>query len=153
MMVTSRSLGYSAVLVAALSLAGCLDGSHDPQSTSAAHPAAAASHRQFNVYFDVDKSGLTPEARQLIAQVITEANRDTSTKVIVLVGKTDIAGTDRYNVGPAQRRADTVRAALISGGIAPDRINERSVGHYEPSVPTPLGVREPRNRVVEIAFQ
>jgi len=153
MMAISRSLGYSAVLVAALSLAGCSDGSRGPQSTSAAQPAAATAQRQFNVYFDVDKSGLTPEARQLIAQVITEANRDTSAKVVVVVGKTDIADTDRSIVGPAQRRADAVRTALIAAGIASDRISERSVGSHEPSIPTPPGVREPRNRMVEIAFQ
>ena len=147
MMATSKSLAYSAVLVAALSLASCSEG---PQSTSASQPAA---QRQFNVYFDVDKSGLTPEARQLIAQVVTEANRDTSIKLVVLVGKTEIAGADRNDIGPAQRRADTVHAALIAGGIAPERISERSVGHHEPSIPTPSGVREPRNRVVEVAFQ
>ena len=150
MMATSKSLAYSAVLVAALSLASCSEG---PQSTSASQPAAATVQRQFNVYFDVDKSGLTPEARQLIAQVVTQANRDTSVKLVVLVGKTEIAGADRNDIGPAQRRADTVHAALIAGGIAPERISERSVGHHEPSIPTPSGVREPRNRVVEVAFQ
>jgi OmpA-OmpF porin, OOP family len=153
MMATSKSLAYSAVLVAALSLASCSEGSRDPQSTSAAQPAAAIAQRQFNVYFDVDKSGLTPEARQLIAQVVAQANRDASVNLVVLVGKTDIAGVDRNDIGPAQRRADTVHAALIAGGIAPERISERSVGHHEPSIPTPSGVREPRNRVVEVAFQ
>ena len=132
MMATSKSLGYSAVLVMALSLMGCSDEWRGPQSIS----AATAAQRQYNVYFDVDKSGLTPEARQLIAQVIAEANRDTSAKVVVQVGNTDIAGTGRYTAGPAQRRADAVRAALIAGGIAPDRISERSVGSHEaPELP------------------
>ena len=62
MMATSKSLAYSAVLVAALSLASCSEG---PQSTSASQPAAATVQRQFNVYFDVDKSGLTPEAASI----------------------------------------------------------------------------------------
>src|ERR1044071_8361276 len=144
MMATSKSLGYSAVLVMALSLMGCSDEWRGPQSIS----AATAAQRQYNVYFDVDKSGLTPEARQLIAQVIAEANRDTSAKVVVQVGNTDIAGTGRYTAGPAQRRADAVRAALIAGGIAPHRISERSVGSHEAPIPTPAGVREPRNRMV-----
>ena len=149
MMATGKSLGYSAVLVMALSLMGCSDESRAPQSIS----AATAAQRQYNVYFDVDKSGLTPEARQLIARVIAEANRDTSAKVVVQVGNTDIAGTGRSSAGPAQRRADAVRAALIAGGIAPDRISERSVGSHEASIPTPAGVREPRNRMVDIALQ
>ena len=90
MMATGKSLGYSAVLVMALSLMGCSDESRAPQSIS----AATAAQRQYNVYFDVDKSGLTPEARQLIARVIAEANRDTSAKVVVQVGNTDIAGSE-----------------------------------------------------------
>ena len=92
MMATSKILGYPAILVMALSLMGCSDGPRGPQSISAAQSATAA-QRQYNVYFDVDKSGLTPEARQLIARVIAEANRDTSAKVVVQVGNTDIAGT------------------------------------------------------------
>jgi len=152
MMATSKSLGYSAVLVMALSLMGCSDEWRGPQSISATQSATAA-QRQYNVYFDVDKSGLTPEARQLIAQVITEANRDTGAKVVVQVCNTDIAGTGRPSAGPAQHRADAVRAALIAGGIAPDRISERSVGSHEAPIPTPAGVREPRNRMVEIALQ
>jgi OOP family OmpA-OmpF porin len=152
MLSTNRSLAYSAVIAAALSLLGCSGPSPDGNAQGVGGAAAAAQHR-FNVYFDVDKSTLTPEARQLVAQVIAEANRDPSAKVVVLVGKTDIAGTDRASPGPAQRRADTVRAALIAGGIAPDRISEHSVGSHEPPIPTPPGVREPRNRMVEIAFQ
>jgi OOP family OmpA-OmpF porin len=154
MLSTNRSLAYSAVIAAALSLPGCSGPRPDgnAQGGGAAQAAAAAQHR-FNVYFDVDKSTLTPEARQLVAQVIAEANRDPSAKVVVLVGKTDVAGTDRASPGPAQRRADTVRAALIAGGIAPDRIREHSVGSHEPPIPAPPGVREPRNRMVEIAFQ
>ena len=152
MMATSKILGYPAILVMALSPMGCSDGSRGPQSISAAQSATAA-QRQYNVYFDVDKSGLTPEARQLIARVIAEANRDTSAKVVVQVGNTDIAGTGRSSAGPAQRRADAVRGALIAGGIAPDRISERSVGSHEAPIPTPAGVREPRSRMVEIALQ
>jgi OOP family OmpA-OmpF porin len=148
MMATSRCLGYSAVLVAALSLAGCSDDSRGGQLAS-----AASQQRQFNVYFDVDKTGLTPEARQLVAQVVAEASRDTSAKVVVQVGNTDIAGIGGHSAGPAQRRADAVRAALIAGGIAPDRVSESSLGSHELSVPTPPGVREPRNRMVEIALQ
>jgi OOP family OmpA-OmpF porin len=150
---TNRSLAYSAMVTAVLALASCSSPSSDGSAQSAGTPRTAAAQHRFNVYFDLDKSSLTPEARQLVAQVITQANRDPSATVIVLVGKTDIAGTGRSSVGPAQRRADTVRAALIAGGIAPDRISERSVGPQETSIPTPSGVREPRNRMVEIAFQ
>jgi outer membrane protein OmpA-like peptidoglycan-associated protein len=46
-----------------------------------------------------------------------------------------------------------VRAALTAGGIPAGAIQERWVGFHEPPVPTPMGVREPRNRVVEVTIQ
>ena len=70
MLSTNRSLVYSAVVAAALTLASCSEDTAESASTP--QVAAAAEHR-FNVYFDVGKSGLTPEARQVIAQAIAEA--------------------------------------------------------------------------------
>jgi OmpA-OmpF porin, OOP family len=70
----------------------------------------------------------------------------------VLIGKADRAGTDKYNLGLSERRADRVRAALIQDGVPTKRITTRWVGDREPPVPTPPGVREPRNRVVELTL-
>jgi outer membrane protein OmpA-like peptidoglycan-associated protein len=70
----------------------------------------------------------------------------------VLVGKADLSGTDAYNLALSKRRADTVRSALVAGGVSADRIEEQWVGMREPPVPTAAGVREPRNRVVEVSF-
>jgi outer membrane protein OmpA-like peptidoglycan-associated protein len=142
MITNSRSFGYSAVLAAALSLESC---SPPPANSQSASAPAAAQHR-FNVYFDVAKSTLTPEAQQVIAQAVTEANRDASAKVVVLAPTPDIGGTH----GRPQRRADTVQAALVAGGVAPERIDARSAGYPEPA---PHGVRDPRNRAVEITVE
>jgi OmpA-OmpF porin, OOP family len=53
----------------------------------------------------------------------------------------------------SHRRADAVRAALIADGIAANRIADSWVGFHEPPVPTAPGVREPRNRVVEVTLE
>jgi OmpA-OmpF porin, OOP family len=117
-----------------------------------AQPAAAAPAptRQYNVYFDFDKATLTPEAQQIVDQVAGQA-KGNNTRV-VLVGKADLSGTDAYNLALSKRRADAVRAALAADGIAANRVDEQWVGMREPPVPTAAGVREPRNRVVEISF-
>jgi outer membrane protein OmpA-like peptidoglycan-associated protein len=72
---------------------------------------------------------------------------------IRLVGKADLTGTDPYNMSLSHRRADSVRARLRADGIDNGRIEENWVGFREPPVPTAPGVREPRNRVVEVTVQ
>jgi len=120
---------------------------------AAVPPAAAKASpaRQYNVYFEFDKSDLTPQAREIVDQAAIEVRRNKSSR-IVLVGKADLSGTDPYNMALSHRRADTVRGVLIAGGVQADQINERWVGEREPPVPTAQGVREPRNRVVELTL-
>lgn len=117
-----------------------------PQAAAAAAPTEL---HQFNVYFEFDKSSLTPEARRVVDTVASDAKSD-PTVHIRLVGKADLTGTDAYNMALSHRRADTVRRTLVSDGIQADRIEEHWDGFRDPPVPTPMGVREPRNRVVEI---
>jgi len=73
MLSTNRTLVYSAMFGAALVLASC--SSPDGTGESGGTPQAAAAQHRFTVYFDVGKSGLTPEARQVVAQAIAEANQ------------------------------------------------------------------------------
>jgi outer membrane protein OmpA-like peptidoglycan-associated protein len=154
-----RVLGYAAALAAALTLAGCSQPSPTPPAAPVApSPAQAPSpvaptQHQFNVYFDWNRAAITPEAQRVIERIVIGANRDPTVKVIMLVGKADLSGRDDYNVKLSHRRADAVRTAIVTGGIAPSRIVERWVGSREPPVPTAPGLREPRNRVVEVTFQ
>ncbi len=118
-------------------------------------PAAAVApppERLYSVYFDFDRSDLTAEGHQVVDEVAKAAKADPSLH-IRLVGKADLVGADPYNMTLSHRRADTVRAALNADGIGKDRIAEGWVGFHEPPVPTAAGVREPRNRVVEIMVQ
>lgn len=114
-------------------------------------PAQAIPARQFNVYFNFDHSDLTAQARQIVDQAKTSMGPDKSVR-IVLIGKADLAGTDPYNLALSHRRADTVRSVLTAEGVQANQIDERWVGEREPPVPTGEGVREPRNRVVEITL-
>ena len=106
----------------------------------------------YRVYFDFDKANISAEAQQIIDRVANEA-KATPKVHIHLVGKADLAGTDAYNMGLSHRRANAVRAALTQDGVPTDEIEERWVGMREPPVPTARGVREPRNRVVEVNLE
>jgi OmpA-OmpF porin, OOP family len=112
--------------------------------------AAAPGAHEYNVYFEFDRANLTPEGRQVVDTVAQAAKGRNDT--IRLVGKADLTGTDPYNLALSHRRADTVRAMLRADGIDNSRIDERWVGEREPPVPTAQGVREPRNRVVEVTL-
>jgi OOP family OmpA-OmpF porin len=113
--------------------------------------AAPAAIRQYQVYFDFDKSNLTPDARRIVEQAAAAAKRSNGT--IELVGRADRVGTDAYNLRLSERRAKAVADALVAQGIPRSRISARGVGERELPVPTPEGVREARNRVVDITIQ
>jgi OOP family OmpA-OmpF porin len=51
------------------------------------------------------------------------------------------------------RRADSVREALMAGGIDSNAITVAGRGESEPAVPTADGVKEQANRRVEIVIQ
>ena len=105
--------------------------------------------REYRVYFDFDKATITPEGQQIINQV-AQSVRGGGTARVELVGKADRSGTDQYNQRLSERRARAVQDALIAAGLPRNALTSRAVGAREPPVPTPDGVREPRNRVVEV---
>ncbi|HVA11981.1 MAG TPA: OmpA family protein [Stellaceae bacterium] len=115
----------------------------------AAAPAPGA--HQYNVYFEFDRSTLTPEGRQVVDTVAQAAKSDHDVH-LRLVGKADLTGTDPYNMALSHRRADAVRATLRADGVDNSRIEESWDGFRNPPVPTAPGVREPRNRVVEVTL-
>ncbi|HJT06195.1 MAG TPA: OmpA family protein [Stellaceae bacterium] len=119
----------------------------EPSATAAASPNTA---REFRVYFDFNQAQLGPDAQQILDRIAQQAKQDPKLH-IVLVGKADRTGSDAYNLSLSQRRADAVRQLLVQAGVPESSIDAHWVGEREPPVPTAQGVREPRNRVVEIA--
>ena len=127
-----------------------LDEIEKKESTSAM--PSVVSPANYTVYFDFDKSTITPEGQGVIDQVLAEA-KTMNAQSLSVTGHTDLAGTAEYNMALSLRRADAVRSALVTGGIPADQITVAGRGMSEPVVPTAPGVREPRNRRVEIILQ
>jgi OOP family OmpA-OmpF porin len=105
--------------------------------------------REYLVFFDWDRSDITAEADQIIRAAAANA-RELRTVRITTTGHADRSGPDAYNVGLSQRRAIAVREVLVREGIPVGEIEIFARGESEPLVPTPDGVREPRNRRVQI---
>ena len=124
-----------------------------PMTTQGAAPpmaAAPAPAREFTVYFDFNKSTLTSSGHDVIKQAATAAQQG-SVAHISVTGHTDTVGSADFNQRLSERRADTVRKALIAAGVPANEITARGVGKTELAVPTADGVKEPRNRRAVIA--
>ena len=107
--------------------------------------------RSFLVFFDWDKSDITPEARRVISQAAANSRKAGVTR-ITLTGHADRSGPERYNMALSLRRAKAVKREMMRNGVAAKDIAVFGRGETQPLVPTPDGVREPQNRRVEIVF-
>ncbi len=104
-----------------------------------------------DVLFDTGRAELKPGAgRRLdqLAQFLTEH----PDRRVQIDGFTDSVGTDAYNEELSQRRADAVKAALITRGIEPARIGTEGYGKaYPVAGNTDSGGRQ-LNRRVEVVI-
>ena len=83
------------------------------------------------VYFAYDSIELSEEARGIL-QKNTEYLKRRSTVKVLIEGHADSRGTNEYNLALANRRADAVRAYLVSLAVAADRMTIVSKGEEQP---------------------
>ena len=104
-----------------------------------------------DVLFDTGAATLKPGADLALGRVADFMQQNPNTKLIV-EGHTDSVGSDTYNEGLSQRRADAVRAALISRGIQSDRVETVGRGEGFPVASNDTQEGRQQNRRVEIIF-
>ena len=103
------------------------------------------------VFFDFDRSNLSPVAQRVLEKVVADAAKANPTRIAVS-GNADRSGNAAYNLGLSKRRAETVANALTRAGVARNKLQVEWFGETRPRVRTADGVREPENRNVEIRF-
>jgi len=103
----------------------------------------------FIVYFDFDKSTLTADAYATIVGA-AKAYREFKAIEIKASGHADRAGPELYNEKLAQARVMAVHDALVREGVPASKIMMSSEGENLPAIATDDGVREQKNRRVEI---
>jgi len=104
------------------------------------------------VLFDFDRSNINKAGGAVLDQVLADAAKMGGVRISA-TGHADRSGPEDYNMALSLRRADSVREALIAGGVPADAITVAGRGESEPAVPTPDGVKEQANRRVEIVLQ
>jgi OOP family OmpA-OmpF porin len=105
----------------------------------------------FTVYFGFDSAQLSPDARNVLNRV-ADAAEERADAEISATGFTDTVGPEDYNQDLSFRRAQAVKDALTDRGVEEDRIGTAARGENNLAVETADGVREQRNRRVEISL-
>ena len=105
----------------------------------------------FIVFFEWDKSDITPEAGSILDNAVSQYQNCGNAQVM-LAGHADKSGAASYNVGLSQRRADSVKAYLSSHAVPDSVISTEAFGESRPRDDTADGVREVQNRRVEVTY-
>ncbi|RNJ63134.1 MAG: OmpA family protein [Porphyrobacter sp. IPPAS B-1204] len=114
-------------------------------------PRPACNTGPYVVFFDFDRSELTPEAAGILNNAVT-AYSNCGMARVMLAGHTDSAGSAQYNMALAGRRNEAVRSYMTSRGVPAGQITGEAFGETQPRVPTADGVREAQNRRVEVTY-
>jgi len=114
-------------------------------------PPVAASKVTFaaDAFFDFDKSVLKPEGRAKLDDLVSKI-RDVNLEVIIAVGHTDSVGSDAYNQRLSVRRAEAVKAYLVTKGIERNRVYTEGKGEKQPVADNRTAAGRAKNRRVEI---
>ena len=112
-------------------------------------PAATKVTYAADAFFDFDKSVLKPEGRAKLDDLVGKV-KGINLEVIIAVGHTDSVGTDAYNQKLSVRRAEAVKAYLVSKGIEKNRVYTEGKGEKQPVADNKTAEGRAKNRRVEI---
>jgi peptidoglycan-associated lipoprotein len=103
------------------------------------------------IYFDFDKAEIKPEFADIVTAHARFLSAHPGAKV-KLEGNTDERGTREYNIGLGERRAQSVRRALMLQGVAESQLTTVSFGAERPAVEGDNEAAWAQNRRVELVY-
>jgi OOP family OmpA-OmpF porin len=102
-----------------------------------------------DTFFDFDKAVLKPEGKAKLDD-LTSKIKDVTLEVVIAVGHTDWIGTEEYNQKLSVRRAEAVKAYMVSKGIEANRVYTEGKGEKQPVADNRTAEGRAKNRRVEI---
>lgn len=127
---------------------GC-DGWIGPKAAVAPSISQSKITLQADTLYDFDKATLKPEGKAILDKIAADLSK-IKLEVIIAVGNTDSVGTDAYNMALGQRRAQSVKAYLVSKGVDASRIYTESKGKSNPVASNATAEGRAKNRRTDI---
>jgi OOP family OmpA-OmpF porin len=124
-----------------------------PVTEMAKGPAVPVQEAMFIVFFDWSKFNISAGANDVLDAVAQEVKSRKDVKGLVIVGHTDSSGSTRFNQKLSMKRANAVKAGLVSRGVPADMIRVEGRGEDDLLVKTKDNVREPANRRAQITLE
>ncbi|GGH65944.1 membrane protein [Comamonas phosphati] len=114
-------------------------------------PVAVANKVTYSAdaFFDFDKSHLKPAGKAKLDDLASKV-KGINLEVVIAVGHTDSIGKDAYNQKLSVRRAEAVKAYLVSKGIEKNRVYTEGKGKTQPIADNKTAAGRAKNRRVEI---
>ena len=133
---------------------GCDGALVAPAAKAAPAPAASGVSQskitlQADTLYDFDKATLKPEGQATLDKIARDLSK-IKLEVIIAVGNTDSVGSDAYNMALGQRRAQSVKAYLVSKGVDGSRIYTESKGKSNPVASNATAEGRAKNRRTDI---
>ena len=104
-----------------------------------------------DVLFGTDLSRLSAQGMRSVQKLATLL-QDNPQRTVLVEGFTDSTGSEAHNLGLSERRADTVRDALLSMGVAQSRVATHGYGEALPVAANDTAANRQLNRRVEIVL-
>ena len=122
-----------------------------PEPKPEAKPKPVAEKVTFaaDVLFDFDKATIKPEGRSKLDDLADKV-RGINLEVVIAIGHADSIGSDAYNQKLSVRRAEAVKAYMVSKGIETNRVYTEGKGEKQPVASNRTADGRAKNRRTEI---
>lgn len=101
------------------------------------------------VHFEYNKADITPRGQGILDEAVRILQQNTHVGINI-VGHTDDRGSEQYNQGLSERRANAVRDYLRARGISGSRMTTSGQGESNPVASNDTADGRARNRRVDI---
>ncbi|MFC3379408.1 OmpA family protein [Rugamonas sp. CCM 8940] len=120
-----------------------------PPPAKAPEPTSEKASFSSEALFDFDKSTVKPDGRAALDDLLVKL-QGMNTEVMVTVGHTDSVGSNDYNQKLSLRRAEAVKAYLVSKGVEASRVYTEGKGETQPMADNAKAEGRAKNRRVTV---
>jgi len=121
----------------------------EPKPEGKPKPVAEKITFAADVLFDFDKSVIKPEGKSKLDDLASKV-KGINLEVVIAVGHADSIGSDEYNQRLSMRRAESVKAYMVSKGLEPNRVYTEGKGEKQPVANNNTADGRAKNRRTEI---